>query len=127
MRSRIYAILSHRWGANGEEVTFKGLIDGTDEGKAGYNKIRLYGEQARRDGWQYFWVDTCCTMQAHYRRQCPAKKVVYTENDGSCHLALTAKLSQTYPYLLSSTQLSTVMVVNLKNNTLIILRRTLLT
>ena len=53
-----YAILSHRWG--GEEVTFRDLIDGTGKSKAGYDKIRFCGEQAVRDGLQYFWVDTCC-------------------------------------------------------------------
>ncbi|KAL5347679.1 Vegetative incompatibility protein HET-E-1 [Pseudogymnoascus australis] len=53
-----YAILSHRWGA--EEVTFKDLIDGTSKSKAGYGKIRFCGEQAKRNGLQYFWVDTCC-------------------------------------------------------------------
>ncbi|KAH8598606.1 hypothetical protein B0O99DRAFT_567078 [Bisporella sp. PMI_857] len=53
-----YAILSHRWGA--EEVTFKDLTDGTSKGKGGYGKIQFCGEQARRDGLQYFWVDTCC-------------------------------------------------------------------
>ena len=53
-----YAILSHRWGT--EEVTFKDLLDGTSKNKAGYGKIRFCGEQARRDGLQYFWVDTCC-------------------------------------------------------------------
>jgi hypothetical protein len=53
-----YAILSHRWGA--EEVTFKDLTDGTSKGKAGYGKIHFCGEQARRDGLEYFWVDTCC-------------------------------------------------------------------
>jgi hypothetical protein len=54
----MYAILSHRWGA--EEVTFKDLIDGTGKSKAGYSKIRFCGEQARRDKLDYFWVDTCC-------------------------------------------------------------------
>lgn len=53
-----YAILSHRWGA--EEVTFKDLMDGTGKSKAGYGKIQFCGKQARRDGLQYFWVDTCC-------------------------------------------------------------------
>ncbi|KAM3074278.1 hypothetical protein ACMFMF_006294 [Clarireedia jacksonii] len=53
-----YAILSHRWGA--EEVTFRDLIDGTSKSKAGYVKIRFCGEQAKRNGLQYFWVDTCC-------------------------------------------------------------------
>ncbi|KAH6699926.1 hypothetical protein BKA61DRAFT_636710 [Leptodontidium sp. MPI-SDFR-AT-0119] len=53
-----YAILSHRWEA--EEVTFKDITDGTNRIKAGYGKIYFCGEQARRDGLEYFWVDTCC-------------------------------------------------------------------
>ena len=53
-----YAILSHRWEA--EEVTFEDLRDGTGKEKPGYGKIRFCGEQARRDGLQYFWIDTCC-------------------------------------------------------------------
>jgi hypothetical protein len=53
-----YAILSHRWEA--EEVTLKNLIDGTGKKLAGYGKIQFCGEQARRDGLQYLWVDTCC-------------------------------------------------------------------
>jgi hypothetical protein len=55
-----YAILSHTWGADIEEVTFKDLTDGTGKSKAGYDKIRFCGEQAKRDGLQFFWVDTCC-------------------------------------------------------------------
>jgi hypothetical protein len=53
-----YAILSHTW--EEEEVTFEDLQSGTGTKKAGYNKIRFCGEQARRDSLQYFWVDTCC-------------------------------------------------------------------
>ncbi len=55
-----YAILSHTWGADTEEVTFEELKNGTGKNKAGYGKIRFCGEQARRDGIPYFWVDTCC-------------------------------------------------------------------
>ena len=53
-----YAILSHRWGA--KEVTLADITNGTGKNKAGYRKARFCGEQARRDGLQYFWVDTCC-------------------------------------------------------------------
>jgi hypothetical protein len=53
-----YTILSHTWGA--EEVTFRDMIDGTGESKAGYDKIRFCAEMARRYNWRYFWVDTCC-------------------------------------------------------------------
>ncbi|KAG9242077.1 P-loop containing nucleoside triphosphate hydrolase protein [Calycina marina] len=40
-----YAILSHTW-IHGEET--------------GYEKIKFCGEQAAKDGFLYFWVDTCC-------------------------------------------------------------------
>jgi hypothetical protein len=53
-----YAILSHTWGP--EEVTFRDLMEGTGKTKSGYYKIQFCGEQARRDGLKYFWVDTCC-------------------------------------------------------------------
>jgi hypothetical protein len=36
-----YAILSHTWGADTEEVTFRDMIDGTGKSKAGYEKIRF--------------------------------------------------------------------------------------
>ena len=34
-----YAILSHTWGADTEEVSFKDMIDGTSKRKTGYDKI----------------------------------------------------------------------------------------
>jgi hypothetical protein len=55
-----YAVLSHTWGADNEEVTFKDLVGGAGKTKAGYSKIRFCGKQAANDGLQYFWVDTCC-------------------------------------------------------------------
>jgi Heterokaryon incompatibility protein (HET) len=61
-----YAILSHTW-KEGKEVTFQELIEGTGKDKPGYEKIRFCGEQSKRDGLQYFWVDTCCTIQTHHR------------------------------------------------------------
>lgn len=55
-----YAILSHTWGADHEEVTFKDLTEGTGKNKAGYRKLTFCGKQAANDGLQFFWVDTCC-------------------------------------------------------------------
>jgi len=55
-----YAILSHTWGADIEEVTYRDLIDGTGKNKVGYKKIQFCGEQARRNNLHNFWVDTCC-------------------------------------------------------------------
>src|ERR1700760_4181300 len=55
-----YAILSHTWGQDGEEVTYNDLINGTGKHKPGYVKIKYCVEQAANDGLQYSWVDTCC-------------------------------------------------------------------
>ena len=61
-----YAILSHTWLKDNEEPTFKDLTNGKGKEKLGYEKIRFCGEQARRDGLYYFWVDTCCINKANY-------------------------------------------------------------
>jgi hypothetical protein len=55
-----YAILSHTWGDDNQEVTFKDLAEGSGIIKAGYRKIQLCAEQAAHHGLQYIWVDTCC-------------------------------------------------------------------
>jgi hypothetical protein len=57
-----YAILSHTWGGDDEEVTFQDLANRFEQAKskAGYRKILFGGEQAARDSLKYFWVDTCC-------------------------------------------------------------------
>ena len=62
-----YAILSHTWVA-GEEVVYEELKNGAGKGKSGYHKIRFCGEQARRNGLQYFWVDTCCIDKANHTK-----------------------------------------------------------
>ena len=61
-----YAILSHTWGPDTEEVTFEDMTNGTSKNKPGYEKIRFCGEQARQDGLEYFWIDTCCINKANY-------------------------------------------------------------
>jgi hypothetical protein len=55
-----YAILSHTWGADDEEVAFKDLIEGSSQSRNGYRKLIFCGKQARKDGLKFFWVDTCC-------------------------------------------------------------------
>jgi hypothetical protein len=55
-----YAILSHTWGLNTEEVTFKDIVEGTGAYKPGYQKLKFCANQARQDGLRYFWIDTCC-------------------------------------------------------------------
>tara|TARA_R110002060_G_scaffold74697_3_gene84079 strand:+ start:312 stop:1220 length:909 start_codon:yes stop_codon:yes gene_type:complete len=62
-----YAILSHTWGEDDEEVTFEDLKDRSGQTKNGYKKLRFCGQQAARDGLQHFWVDTCCINKSSDR------------------------------------------------------------
>ncbi|KAH5991557.1 hypothetical protein HBI83_257770 [Parastagonospora nodorum] len=55
-----FAILSHTWGADGDEVTFADLQTGNGKTKPGYEKILFCARQAQRDEILYFWIDTCC-------------------------------------------------------------------
>lgn len=61
-----YAILSHTWGADEEEVTYDDLNDGTHNfsNKIGYRKLQFCQQQAAKDGLQYFWIDTCCIKKS---------------------------------------------------------------
>ncbi|KAI1858007.1 hypothetical protein JX265_011037 [Neoarthrinium moseri] len=54
-----YAILSHTWGP--DELSYQSYRDPEErQAHAGYPKVRLLCEQARRDGLGYVWIDTCC-------------------------------------------------------------------
>ncbi|KAF2625002.1 hypothetical protein BU25DRAFT_493297 [Macroventuria anomochaeta] len=59
-----YAILSHTWGADRDEVTFADIRTGDGKTKLGYKKILFCGRQAQHDGLQYFWINTCCIDKA---------------------------------------------------------------
>ena len=49
-----YAILSHTWGDDDQEVTFQDVQQDAGQGKAGYRKLTFCGEQAASDGLQHF-------------------------------------------------------------------------
>jgi len=55
-----YAILSHTWGNDGDEVLFADLTNGQGKQKPGYRKLQFCADRATLDGLNYFWVDTCC-------------------------------------------------------------------
>ena len=61
-----YAILSHTWGADAEEVMFEDMTNGTGKDRLGYEKIQFCGEQAAQDDLQYFWIDTCCIDKTNH-------------------------------------------------------------
>jgi hypothetical protein len=55
----LYAILSHTWGEN--EITFQDIEDVDAKKKVGYAKIRNTCSMAAAGGFDYVWIDTCCT------------------------------------------------------------------
>jgi hypothetical protein len=59
-----YAILSHTWGDDDDEVTFEELGNASAEQKPGYAKLRFCVEQAKADRLDYAWCDTACIRRA---------------------------------------------------------------
>ncbi|KAK4161113.1 HET-domain-containing protein [Cladorrhinum sp. PSN259] len=57
-----YAILSHVWGR--EEVSFQDMKSADNrelaKRKSGFSKIRECCSQAKRDGYEWAWIDSCC-------------------------------------------------------------------
>ncbi|KAK3346636.1 heterokaryon incompatibility protein-domain-containing protein [Lasiosphaeria hispida] len=56
-----YAILSHTWGEDSEEVSYHDVLTGRLN-VVETRPIKVSGccEQAKRDGCDYVWIDTCC-------------------------------------------------------------------
>jgi len=86
-----YAILSHTWGVDAEEVTLEDLTNGTGQDKAGYEKLRFCGKQVRTDGLQYFWVDTCCINKANFTELSEAINSMFRwyQNATKCYVFLS--------------------------------------
>jgi len=65
-----YAILSHTWLQDDQEVTFADITSTPQSAnpswaaKRGAAKIRFLCLQARNDGFEYAWIDTCCETHA---------------------------------------------------------------
>jgi hypothetical protein len=91
-----YAILSHTWGADAEEVTFADLAEGGCKHKPGYKKIRFCGEQAQQDRLQYFWVDTCCIDKSDKAELSSAIQSMFRwyQNATKCYVYLSDVLTK---------------------------------
>jgi hypothetical protein len=88
-----YAILSHTWGADTDEVTFEDLTSDPvgSQKKPGFKKILFCGEQAKRDGLQYFWVDSCCINKANHSELSQAINSMFRwyQNSSRCYVYLS--------------------------------------
>lgn len=85
-----YAILSHTWGADEDEVTFKDLIGSTGYTKPGYTKLIFCGQQAVKDNLKFFWVDTCCIDKSSSTELSEAINSMYRwyQNAAKCYVYL---------------------------------------
>ncbi|RFU75375.1 het domain [Trichoderma arundinaceum] len=65
-RAPPYAILSHTWGEDCEELSFRDVEDGNID-KPGVGSVKFRGccRQAEKDGLRYAWIDTCCIDKAN--------------------------------------------------------------
>jgi tetratricopeptide (TPR) repeat protein len=86
-----YAILSHTWGADADEVTFNDVVEGNGRSKAGYRKLQFCGEQAKKDNLQYFWVDTCCIDKSNFTELSEAINSMFRwyQNASRCYVFLS--------------------------------------
>ena len=56
-----YAILSHRWGAAQDEISFANINEAQDiSQKKGFAKMKGFCDVAASLGYRYGWDDTCC-------------------------------------------------------------------
>jgi len=85
-----YAILSHTWGDDEDEVTFKDIVEGSGKSKTGYQKLRFCGEQAAQHGYRYIWVDTCCIDKSNNSELVEALNSMYQwyKNAAKCYVYL---------------------------------------
>ena len=87
-----YAILSHTWGRDDEEVTFKDIQGDSEQAKskAGYRKIEFCGKQAASDRLECFWVDTCCIDKSNHAELSEAIRSMFRwyRNAAKCYVYL---------------------------------------
>lgn len=55
-----YAILSHRWYSQKEELSYREFVDGKKRETKGWAKIMATCEKALAHKYNWIWVDTCC-------------------------------------------------------------------
>jgi len=86
-----YAILSHTWEADDQEVTFQDVINHVGSNKRGWEKIEFCGKQAQKDGLLYFWVDSCCIDQSSSAEISTAVNSMFDwyQNAAKCYVYLS--------------------------------------
>lgn len=85
-----YGILSHTWGTDNDEVSFKDMAKGRAKEKTGYRKIEFCVDQATKDGLLYFWIDTCCIDKSSSAELTEAINSMFRwyQNSAKCYVYL---------------------------------------
>ncbi|SMY26703.1 unnamed protein product [Zymoseptoria tritici ST99CH_1A5] len=86
-----YAILSHTWLDDPEEVKFLDILENTGQTKNGYQKIQLCADFASKRGLRYIWVDTCCIDKRDGTELAEALASMYRwyQNSSVCYVYLS--------------------------------------
>ncbi|CAH0025037.1 unnamed protein product [Clonostachys rhizophaga] len=86
-----YDILSHTWGRPEDEVTFQDVREDFCREKPDYKKILFVGEQAARDGLEFFWVDTCCIDKSNHTEYTEAINSMFRwhQNAAACYVYMS--------------------------------------
>ncbi|WPG99175.1 vegetative incompatibility protein het-e-1 [Acrodontium crateriforme] len=86
-----YAILSHTWGLDRDEVHYEDVVNDDARSKPGYDKILFCMRQAQRDGFEHFWVDSCCINRTSTAELSEAINSMFRwySNAGRCYVYLT--------------------------------------
>ncbi|KAL4082080.1 heterokaryon incompatibility protein-domain-containing protein [Scleroderma yunnanense] len=101
-----YVILSHRWldqEVNYEEMVELAKMEGEERDEIrqrdGYRKILGSCEQAKRDGYEWLWVDTCCIDKRSSAELSEAINSMYRwyENSTVCYAYLHDLLGSSFP------------------------------
>ncbi|KAF2468341.1 TPR-like protein [Lindgomyces ingoldianus] len=89
-----YATLSHTWRSH-HEATFQDVINCTTPksipGGPAFDKLLFCGDQAKKDGLQYFWVDTCCIDKSSSAELSEAINSMFSwyQRSTKCYVLLT--------------------------------------
>ena len=86
-----YAILSHTWGEDQDEVSFEDIKDiHREANKPGDEKLRFCAKQTAHDSLEYIWIDTCCIQKSNFTELSEAITSMFRwyKNAAKCYVYL---------------------------------------
>ncbi|TGJ85255.1 hypothetical protein E0Z10_g3491 [Xylaria hypoxylon] len=94
-----YAILSHTWGDEDDEISMTDIKENKFEQKAAYRKLSFCATQALSDGLRHFWIDTCCINQQSSAELARAINSMFKwyKNAAKCYVYLSDVQNTTKP------------------------------